>query len=63
MNKAVMTKYIDENIHQTVRQDLFENQTLRRYLEPLPRRDHPLYSAIIPYGVIIDQELDEVQIH
>jgi len=63
MNKAVTTKYIDENIHQTVRQDLFENRTLRRYLEPLPRRDHPLYSPIIPYAVTIDQELDAVQIH
>jgi len=63
MNKTVTTKYITEKIHQTVRHDLFKNRTLRRYLEPLPRRDHPLYSHIIPYGVIIDQELDEIQIH
>jgi len=63
MNKTVTTKYIIENTHQTVRHDLFENRTLRRYLEPFSRRDHPLYSPIIPYGVIIDQELDEIQIH
>ena len=63
MNKTVTTKYITENIHQTVRHDLFENRTLRRYLEPLPQRDHPLYSPIIPYGVLIEQELDEIQIH
>jgi len=62
MNKAVTTKYINENIHQTVQQDLFDNRNLRRYLEPLPRRDHALYSPIIPYGITIDQELDEVQI-
>jgi len=63
MNKTVTTKYITENIHQTVREDLFENRTLRRYLEPLPHTDHPLYSPIIPYGVLIEQELDEIQIH
>jgi len=63
MNKTVTTRYITENIHQTVRNDLFENRTLQRYLEPSPRRDHPLYSDIIPYAVIIDQELDEIQIH
>jgi len=63
MNKTVTTKYITENIHQTVRNDLFENRTLRRYLELLPRRDHPLYSPIIPYGVIMDQELGEIQIY
>ena len=63
MNKTVTTKYITENIHQKVRHDLFKNRTLRKYLEPLPRRDQPLYSPIIPYRVIIDQELDEIQIH
>jgi len=63
MNKAVTTKYINKNIHQTVRQDLFENRILRRYLEPLSRSDHPLYSPIIPYRVTIDQGLDEIQIH
>jgi len=63
MNKTVTTKYITENIHQRVRHDLFENRTLPRYLEPLPQNDHPLYSPIIPYRVIIDQELDEIQIH
>jgi len=63
MNKTVTTKYITENIHQTVRYDLFENRTRRSYLEPLLPRDHPLYSPIIPYGVIIDQQLDEIQIH
>jgi len=63
MNKTVTTKYITENIYQTVRQDLFENRTLGRYLEPLPRRDHPLYSLIIPYGVTIDQELHKIELH
>jgi len=63
MNKAVTTKYITEDTHQTVRHDLFDNRTLRRYLQPLPRRNHPLYLPIIPYGVIIDQELDEIQIN
>ena len=63
MIKTVTTKYITKIIHQTVRQDLFENRKLRRYLEPSPQRDHPLYSPIIPYGVLIEQELDEIQIH
>jgi len=63
MNKAVTTKYINENIHQTVRQDLIEHRILRRYLEPLSRSHHLLYSPVIPYGVTIDQELDEIQIH
>ena len=63
MNTAVTTKYINKIIHQTVRQHLFENRILRRYLEPLSRSDHPLHSPIIPYGVTIDQELDELQIH
>jgi len=62
MNKAVTKKYINENIHQTARQDLFDNQILRTYLEPLSRSDDHLYSPIIPYGVTIDQELDEIQI-
>jgi len=63
MNTTVTTKYINKIIHQTVRQDLFENQILRRYLEPLSRIDLPLHSPIIPYGVTIDQELDELQIY
>ena len=63
MNTTVTTKYINENIHQTVRQDLFENRILRRYLELLSRNDHLLYSPIIPYGVTSDQELDKIQIH
>jgi len=63
MNKALTTKYITDNIHQTVRQDLFQNRTLRRHLEPLSRSDHPLYSPVIPYRVTIDQELDKIQIH
>jgi len=63
MNKTVTTKYITENTHQTVRQNLFENRIRPRYLKPLSRSDHPLYSPVIPYRVIIDQELDEIQIH
>jgi len=63
MNKTVTTRYITEDIHQRVRQDLLKNQTLRRYLEPLLRSDHPLYSSIMPYGVTLDQEPDEIQIH
>jgi len=62
MNKAVTTKYINKIIHQTVRLDLFENRIIQRYLEPLSRSDHPLYSPIIPYVVTIDQQLDEIQI-
>ena len=63
MNTTVTTKYINENIPQTVRQDLFQNRILRRYLEPLSHSDHPLYSPVIPYGVNIDQDIDEIQIH
>jgi len=62
MNTAVTTKYINEHIYQTVRQDLFQNRILRRYLEPLSPSHHPLNSPIIHYGFTIDQELDEIQI-
>jgi len=62
MNKAVTTNYITQNTHQTVRQDIFEDRTLRRHIEPLSCNDHPLYSPIIPYGVAIDHELAEIQI-
>jgi len=63
MKKAVTTKYITKNIHQAVRQDRLENWTLGRYLEPLSRSYHLLNSPIRPYGVTIDQELDDIQIH
>jgi len=63
MNKAVTTKYINKNIYQIVRLDLFKNRILQKYLELLSRRNHPLYSPVIPYGVTINQELEEIQIY
>jgi len=63
MNKTVTTKYITKNIHQTVRHDLSENRRLRRYLAPLTLRDYPQYSPIIPYGILIPEEIDQIHIH
>ena len=52
-----------QDIYVVITQDLLEHDILRSILEPLPLSDLIAQTLIIPLGVLLHEELEEVGIH
>ena len=52
-----------QDIYEVITQDLLEHRILRSILEPLPLSDLIEQTLIVPLGVLLDVELEEVGIH
>ena len=54
-----MTQYI----YEVITQDLLEHHILRSILEPLPLSDLIAPTLIVPLGVLLHEELEELEVH
>ena len=52
-----------QNIYEVITQDLLEHDILRSILEPLPLSDLIVQTLIIPLGVLLHEELEELKVH
>ena len=52
-----------QDIYEVITQELLEHRILRSILEPLPLSDLMAQTLIVPLGVLLHQELEEVGVH
>ena len=52
-----------QDIYEVITQDLLEHHMLRSILEPLPLSDLIAQTLIGPLGVLLHQELEELEVH
>ena len=52
-----------QDIYKVVTQDLLEHHILRSILEPLPLSDLIPQTHIFPFGVLLHEELEELEVH
>ena len=54
--------YMTQHLHEIITEDLLEYNILRSVSEPLSSQDLAPQSLITPLGVLLDEELHELQI-
>ena len=52
-----------QDIYEGITQDLLEDDILRSILEHLPLLDLIVQTLIVPLGVLLHEELDELEVH
>ena len=52
-----------QDIYEVITQDLLEHDILGSILEPLPLSDLVAQTLIVPLGVLLDEALEELEIH
>ena len=52
-----------QDIYEVITQDLLEHRILRSILEPLPPSDLIAQTLIVPLGVLLHEELEELELH
>ena len=52
-----------QDIYKVITQDLLEHRILRSILEPLPLSDLIAKTLIVPLGVLLHEELEELEVH
>ena len=52
-----------QDIYEVITQDLLEHRILRSILEPLPLSDLIAQALIVPVGVLLHKELEELEVH
>ena len=55
--------YMTQHLHEVITEHLLEYNILRSVSEPLSSHDLTQQSLITPLGVLLDEELHELQIH
>ena len=52
-----------QDIYEVITQDLLEHRILRSILKPLPLSDLIAQTLIVPLGVLLSEELGELEVH
>ena len=52
-----------QDIYEVITQDLLEHRILRSILEPLPLSDLIAQTLIVPLGVLLHEELKELEVY
>ena len=52
-----------QDIYEVITQDLLEHRILRCILKPLPLFDLIAQTLIVPVGVLLHEELEELEVH
>ena len=52
-----------QDIYEVITQDLLEHRILRNILKPLPLSDIIAQTLIVPLGVLLHEELEQLEVH